>query len=298
VIFERLLVAVDFSPCSEAAVRFSLDLAPRVGAAIEFLYVDVWRAPDEHGVPPPEALPAGVPTGKDIEESLARLTKRAEEAGASATSHCVRSLGVAPAIVAHADAVDADGIVMSTHGYQGVRRFILGSNTEEVLRSSTRSLLIVPEAYERSSPGRILVPVDLSGSTEEQLERATNLAVMLGLEMSVIYVIQPLPLIGGLTGFGTMGDLAPSLDEQVKREVGRLARRASKVLGREVKSVIRRGSAAREIVLEADESRASLIVMARHGLSAVDRFFLGSVTERVARTTVSPLLVLTTKNEL
>lgn len=295
---KSLLVAVDFSPCSEVAVKFALNIAPGFDAAIDFLFVDVWRAPDEHGIPPPEALPDGVPRPEEIDESLKQLRSRAKAVGVVATSTCIRSLAIAPAIETRAAELDADAIVMGTHGYQGMRRFILGSSIEEVLRSTSRSLFIVPQAFDASTDGkRVLVPIDLSGSTGEQILHATEIASVLDLDVSLLYVIQPLPLIGGLTGLGTMGDLAPSLDRQVEREVGRLAREISKALSRQAKPLIRRGSAAKEIVMEADENSASLIVMARHGLSAVDRFFLGSVTERVARTSSTPMLVLTTTND-
>jgi len=48
------------------------------------------------------------------------------------------------AIIAAAEQHQVDGIVMATHGRSGIRRFVLGSVTEKVLRSSSRPVLAVP----------------------------------------------------------------------------------------------------------------------------------------------------------
>ncbi|MGV3721695.1 MAG: universal stress protein [Actinomycetota bacterium] len=59
-----------------------------------------------------------------------------------------------------------------------------------------------------------------------------------------------------------------------------------------LREVIRHGHAAEEIIREAEDSAADLIVLGSHGRSAVARFLLGSVAEQVARQAPCPVLLV------
>jgi nucleotide-binding universal stress UspA family protein len=292
--FSRVLVPVDFSPCSERAARFAVDLARQFESEVTFLHIDVWRAPDDHGIEPPASRSKTLPDSAQIEEQLTRMVASAEARGARAHSRCVRSLGIVPAIISFADSNQVSVIVVASHGYRGMRRFVLGSTTDELLRTAKRPIVVIPGdgEHREETLNTILVPVDLSGRTPSQVDRAVDLAARSESNLVLAYVVEPMPLPSFLTGLGTLGDLSPSLDAQIDRAMKRLSGKASESLGREVGFQIRHGRAAREIVELARDVGAGLIVMSRHGHSGIDRLFLGSVTERVTRSTTVPILVV------
>ncbi|MGE0602051.1 MAG: universal stress protein [Dehalococcoidia bacterium] len=75
---------------------------------------------------------------KDELEDLARK----EIPGATFEGHVVWSNHPADAIVQFADEIDADVIVMATHGRSGVSHFLAGSVTEHVIRAAKKLVLV------------------------------------------------------------------------------------------------------------------------------------------------------------
>lgn len=78
-------------------------------------------------------------------------------------------------IDSHADAIDADLLVMGARGAGFMRELLIGSTTERVLRKTTRPLLVVKQmAHELYR--RVLVPVDFSLRSLEALQLAQRVA--------------------------------------------------------------------------------------------------------------------------
>lgn len=291
---DTILLATDFSPSSEHAVAFASNLARALGGRVVALYVDVLHAPEGALVHDDEQVDreAGELSRDRIHDHLETLEARLASEGVRAEARCRNSLAIAPAILEAAEEEEARFIVAGTHGRRGMRRFLLGSVTDELLRTAQRPLILVPqsEQYHVRPVRQLLVPIDFSASTAHQLEEAAELAASLGAEVDLLHVKEPLPLPFLLPGVGTLGDLVPSLERQIESE---LDKRASflRAQGIAVRTAAVEGHAGREIVRHADEQETDLILIARHGLSKMERFLLGSITERVARTARTPVLI-------
>jgi nucleotide-binding universal stress UspA family protein len=81
----------------------------------------------------------------DIERSLDALAAQVRAAGVEPLTTMLKGRA-ADEIVAYANRVAADLIVMGTQGRTGIRRVLLGSVAEQVLRQARCPLLIVPSA--------------------------------------------------------------------------------------------------------------------------------------------------------
>ncbi len=81
---------------------------------------------------------------RDAGETRQRLTDLAarEIPAAAVTVHAVHAPNAADAIKTLADELDADVIVMATHGHTGLRHLLAGSVTEALMRTSTRPVLV------------------------------------------------------------------------------------------------------------------------------------------------------------
>ena len=81
-------------------------------------------------------------------KTLARIERSARTAGARPEKALVEDFGgrVADAIVSHAKRWRADLIVMGTHGRRGVKRLLLGSDADLVVRYSPVPVLLIPAA--------------------------------------------------------------------------------------------------------------------------------------------------------
>jgi universal stress protein A len=128
---ERILVPVDFSPCSDAALSYATFLAARFGASIDVLHV--WE--------PPARVEPWLPEEVDRVMQESRDTLRAElgrlvEPFRKHARLCDRLVADSPVqgILREAEAGHYDVIVIGTHGRTGLTRVLLGSVAEAVLR--------------------------------------------------------------------------------------------------------------------------------------------------------------------
>ena len=190
-------------------------------------------------------------------------------------------------------------IAMATHGRSGVKRWLLGSVTEKVLRGASNPLLLirVQEKEETKSEGEletVIAPLDGSALAESALPTISDLVRALKLQL-ILFRAYELPA-GAYYG---SEDYLPNYDELlagVREEAHDYLRgKVADTRGPElenVSSVALEGSGAEEIIKFARETPNSLVAMCTHGRSGVERWVLGSVTEKVVRHSGNPVLVL------
>jgi nucleotide-binding universal stress UspA family protein len=175
-------------------------------------------------------------------------------------------------------------IAMSTHGRGGLSRWILGSVSEKVIRASEVPVLLlrsfrpdlkgspVPVGDGQVPFRRILVPFDGSEESRASLPAVEHFARLCESEVLFLTVV-PEP------------GAAPS------EETASLAKRANDS-GIKARALSLEGDPAGRVLDVAEAEGADLIAMATHGRSGVSRWLLGSVTERVLRSSTTPLLVV------
>jgi nucleotide-binding universal stress UspA family protein len=133
-----ILVPTDFSPSSDAALRLATALARDSQARIVIVHV---------AEPRPAYTVAGVyaslPTGNEFQEENEQLAKTAPPDPAISVSRRFIVGSPAEEIVRCANDLQADMIVMGTHGRTGVVRILLGSVAEAILRHATCPVLTV-----------------------------------------------------------------------------------------------------------------------------------------------------------
>ncbi|MGM0447680.1 MAG: universal stress protein [Methanobacteriota archaeon] len=137
--YSEILVPTDGSPASDAAIEHAIDLAEQYGARLHALYVVDGAAYS--------SLEAGAEVVVEaLESEGAEATKRVADAAADAGVDCVTSVTSGTAYRSIHDYVDEHGIdvvVMGTHGRKGLDRYLLGSVTERVVRTSVVPVLTV-----------------------------------------------------------------------------------------------------------------------------------------------------------
>ncbi|HEY7996068.1 MAG TPA: universal stress protein [Steroidobacteraceae bacterium] len=144
--YKRILVPVDGSPTAAKGMKEAIKLARRGGGKLMLLHVveeyAAFASP-EVGFNIGPILDAVMAGGK---RTLARVKRSAELAGARPQTALVENFAgrVADVIVSEAKRWRADLIVMGTHGRRGVKRALLGSDAELVVRYSPVPVLLVP----------------------------------------------------------------------------------------------------------------------------------------------------------
>jgi nucleotide-binding universal stress UspA family protein len=134
--WKRILVPVDFSPRSEAALNFAFELARDRDVVVEAVHVT--EDPNVAGVEPPYAW---MPIRAIIDQAMADIEAlRAKHPRLQAR---VLQGNPAAAIVDEAVRRKADLIVMGTHGRSGLTRLLMGSVAEHVARNAPCPVTLV-----------------------------------------------------------------------------------------------------------------------------------------------------------
>ncbi|MFT7076348.1 MAG: nucleotide-binding universal stress UspA family protein [Planctomycetota bacterium] len=202
------------------------------------------------------------------------------------------------AILAATDRSAADLIVLPTHGRTGVSRAMFGSTAEEVLRRSTRPVLLLTDhmlaneseaAVER---GPVVLATDLSPDAQVAHGVAADLARRLGVVLqlfSVVPAVEPFPASGGASMKPAQHDAAAllSMREQQLRKV------AESFGSQDVDvKVLMDEDVAKTIVRSTSSSATSFLVLATHGRRGIERTLRGSVAEEVIRHATVPVLCM------
>ena len=140
---KRILVPIDFSDCAKKALRYAIPLAQEHEAALTLLYVVPARyAVGEYGGFNYASLEAEMRASGD--KQLAALAAD-EVRGEVPADTLIRSGSPTTEIIAVAQTLPADLIVISTHGRTGLKHVVVGSVTEHVVRHAPCPVLVVRE---------------------------------------------------------------------------------------------------------------------------------------------------------
>lgn len=290
----HILVARDFSPSSEQALAWGIELARRTGATLHLLYAEVLHA-DPFGQRQAEAAEeARRRLGQDADGQP--LEEAHEMAGLPVRHAVVREIAAAPAIVRYAEEHDIDLVVMGTHGRRGVSRMLLGSVAAEVVRASPCSVLTVREGAGAGRIGAVLAPVDFSELSKRALRRARELAELLEARLDVLHVV-------GLTPYPSfydadvvsLYDMPPRFAEEAERHLRAFYEEAGGPEPPEVAFAVMAGQAFRQVARFAERHGSGLIVMGTRGLTGLQHFLIGSTAERTLALAPCPVLVVKRK---
>ncbi len=269
---KRILVPTDFSELATRALRHAGAIAARSGGEVTVLYADTF-------LPPPHFTAEQIPDlVRNIEESKAAAKERLARYVAETLGPAIRWRAVVAeqqpvdAILATADQIDAELIVMGTHGRSGVNRLMLGSVTEKVLHRTKRPLMTTRgEETLALAPKRVLVPTDLGAASQRALSLALRNAELFDTDIVLLHVV------------GEGEEPAPAAWEQFLVSAG-----ASASLERRVA----RGEVAESVLQTAEEIAADLIVVGIEHKRFRDTTVLGSNVVKVIRHASVPVLAV------
>ncbi|MFC4541321.1 universal stress protein [Halosolutus amylolyticus] len=284
--YEFLLVPVDGSESSIAALDHALDVAADHGATVQLLYVADTNKPSLVRY---EGNVVDV-LEEEGEEILSDARDRAKERGVPVVDDVVQGQPRSAIVDAAAEG-PVDLVVMGTHGHRGLKEYVLGSVAEGVVNESEPPVLAVrTEDATRYPYENVLVPTDGSDHARTALRYGAEIAARHDATLHLLSVVDE-PTLGLAVGSTPTAD---RLEEQAREVLEEATSVATNAGVDDVETAIEFGSVSREITSVADAADVDLVVMGTHGRTGLDQHLLGSVTERVLRT--APVPVLTTNS--
>ena len=192
----------------------------------------------------------------------------------------------------------ADLAISATHGRSGLKRLVLGSVTERLMRTLHCPLLIVrgPEhnlnilSDQTIHFPKILVGCDFSEDSILAFQHGLSLAQEFQSELHLVHVKEPSVYVDWLkTPVEYEKDLEDDLQIRIKD-------RLKKMVPQEAcnwcipQTALLEGQPHEELIRYAKENEVALIVLGVRGQGLVEKLFVGSTTDRVARQTPCPVL--------
>ena len=211
------------------------------------------------------------------------------------------------AICRRARDVDADLIVMTSHGRTGFSRAWLGSVTDGVVRNACVPVLMLRAMDEKPALGhgrampvfhRILVPLDGSATSSSVLTAAATLAQCSAATLILLRVVMPVPIfmidpqVPAYPTAITDPDATQEVANEAENALAKLATSLEHEYSINVETAVEIAGATAQAILDAAKRRAAdLIAMTTHGRGA-SRLIIGSVTDKVMRGGDLPMLLL------
>ena len=144
--YKHILIPTDGSPLARSAIQAGVKLAKKIGAKVTGFYAAPPATPLEYKGLLPVGYDEPVDRARAIEKMAQRYLEVVEKAAKAAGVRCkvehVTNDYPADAIIAAAKRNKCDLIFMATHGRGGLRRSMLGSQTQKVLAQSSVPVLV------------------------------------------------------------------------------------------------------------------------------------------------------------
>ena len=293
---KQILLPTDFSTPSLGALERGFDLCRQFRATPHFVHVlsQLNYTPMVAGTEIEEAMEriedhARAAAKKRLEEIASHLV---DENTPPATTLVLGGQSVTKELCDYAKAQDIDLLVMGSHGRSGVKRMVLGSEAERLVRLAPCSVMTVgPEvSIVPERPLRIVGALDLDRTTDRVIESVKALCELYAADPYFIHIVAPPVISGPYDTVTVMPKLLEELLESARTGMQKALRKHQ--LGEQTKSSVREGRPDLEIRKYGEEVEADLLVVSTHSRRGLSYVLLGSVAERVVRTAKFPVLVL------
>ncbi|HEX7901862.1 MAG TPA: universal stress protein [Planctomycetota bacterium] len=222
------------------------------------------------------------PPGKAVEDDYLRETAERLNRKGAVVSYETLSGHPADALVAFAAGGRFDLLALCSRK-AGLKRLLFGSVAEEILRTSTVPVFVVPPAEKREAPpalNKILLPLDGSHRSASILKPAAVLAKAFGAKLCFVTVVAP-----------TKKDELPV--ETVAHNLFR-DQKALRDEGLDVDVAVLYGDPVDRVLAYAEENNVDLIGLATHGRGGLNKLRYGNVAESLLRKSHRAMLVVRT----
>lgn len=283
--FDRILFPTDGSTSVTSVVDRIFDIVDAHGATLYLLNV----ADTKHDSVTRIGTDVVDTLENEGEQIVAPVAERAADRGIATVTKVLQG-GVSATITACADENDIDLIIMPTQGRSGVEESLIGSVTERVIRRAAVPVLALRADETTRYPYRdILVPTDGS----ECANRAVNVGASMANEYdATLHLLSAVQFddLGAEFGVEQQVETLEKRANQIVAEATDIAERAS--VGSVVGATDRRASVASAIRGYIGDNDVDLAVVGTHGRTGIERYLLGSVSEKVVRTAPIPVLTV------
>jgi nucleotide-binding universal stress UspA family protein len=285
--YKRLLVPLDGSELAERALPYAQTIAKTMGSEITLFTVSIALV---------EQL------DRPMKAYLELKAKELQAQGIKASSAV--AYGTVPdEIVGFADKNNIDLIIISTHGYSGIKRWVLGSVARKVLYGTSVQVLLIKSKAPKVSKvelKKLMLPLDGSLFSESPIPFIRQLTKDSHAEIFLTLVCEP-PLVPSYGDHPINPTWEKHRDKvwlEAKKQAAEYLKKMEAVLKKQgmiVRSEVipgELGRVAETLLQAAEKDKIDLITMATHGRSSVSRWVYGGTANRIVEQSIQPVLLI------
>jgi nucleotide-binding universal stress UspA family protein len=267
----KILLATDGSEDAAQATTAAVDIAERSGSELHLIHVwhDVHTA-RAHAFVKRELRRQG-------REILDEQVQRIEEMGGTVTRSHLREGRTFEEVIKLGDELEAGLLLVGSRGYRGLRRMLMGSQSEDIVHHADRPVLLVRRGENIWPPTRIVAGDDFSEDAKKAAELAAHLGKLFGARMLLLHADPHLSQVSGEAVEGKLEDRTGALKD---------------ILEEQPQTRVVAGDPPEVLIEAAQEGEGpTLVVVGSRGLGLVGRLRLGSVSTKVIRAGLGAVLV-------
>lgn len=269
---KRILVPTDFSEHARYAAKVAAQIAKKNNAEIYLLnLLDL-----------PSHMNDAVSSGVNIPEVMLYLAKTRERLEETLGESIFDGLSVQAdarlerafdGIVKYSKEIDADLIVMGSHGVSGYQEMFIGSNTEKVVRASDIPVIIIKSEMDEFNIDKFVFASDFSNEIKKPFEKIVEFANLFDAKLDLVMINTPNSFKTNTVAENIMQNFVSSFP--LKNYSLHIYNDAN----------IEKG-----IINYSNKANADLIGIATHGRTGLAHFFNGSVSEDIVNHAVKPVI--------
>jgi nucleotide-binding universal stress UspA family protein len=287
-LLQKLLVPMDGSELGEKALTYAAEIAGAIGAEVQLVCVPL------HGDPETKHM-CDVYIGKKAEQLQSALVKKNKSA--TVRPVLLDEGEPATAVVDYAQKEQIGLIVLTSHGRSGIMPWTMGSTASKIIHASQVPVLLIRAGTAIPKPeeglfGKILLPLDGSPTGEAALPYVQEISGALGSKVVILRVVDTEVRGYSLGHVPYPEQLLKEGEQDADKYLGLVKNNFSAGMAR---TVFKEGNAAREILKVSEEEKVNIVAMSTHGRSGIDRWMLGSVSDKVLQVGKVPLLLVPPK---
>ena len=216
------------------------------------------------------------------DQSVAKMNSTGKRSGIPFETCVIEGRNTNEEIIKYANENQVDMIFVGRRGISDIEEILVGSTTSRLIRNSNIPVMVVPKTRKAATIETILCPIDMSELSMSELEYAIFLCRQLKAKLFVVHVAEffnyKVPML--------KRDI---LIEKINNNINEVAE-ANQF---KIEGIIHEtGEPAKRILEVAKKNKIDLITMSTHQRKGIEKFFLGSISEKVLVAAHIPVLIL------
>ena len=270
---EKILVPIDFSKKSEFATKMAARIAKKSNSVVYLLHmIELPSGIVDMGAGSNFSIPKSMLYLRKIKERIIEFKKRFFSDDTE-VHHSIRFQNPYEGIQKYADKINADLIVMGSKGHSDFEEILIGSNTEKVVRTSSRPVIVVKKDDEKFKLKDLVFASNFKEDNKEVFGKFLDFAKSFNSKIHLLKVNTP-------SHFESTHNAKEKIKDFIK----------DYKLPKHTINIYNDTSVEKGILNFSRDIEADIIALSTHGRSGLSHLFSASVTKNLSKNALKPML--------